>query len=118
MESTVEDPPQKASCPFSECLFQVPANRIGYSVLSLGQLKILQEDHAWSVGLLANLELAEWPSDPPATEATGINFPGGSHRSETARRCPELAGPSRLGATVFASAVAGLFCDCLVESQD
>jgi hypothetical protein len=26
-----------------EYLFQVPANRIGYSVLSLGQLKILQE---------------------------------------------------------------------------
>ncbi len=28
---------------FFEYLFQVPANRIGYSVLSLGQLKILQE---------------------------------------------------------------------------
>jgi len=26
-----------------EYLFQVPANRIGYTVLSLGQLKILQE---------------------------------------------------------------------------
>ncbi|WP_091850570.1 DMT family protein [Marinobacter segnicrescens] len=26
-----------------EYLFQVPANRIGYSVMSLGQLKILQE---------------------------------------------------------------------------
>src|SRR6187549_2264843 len=26
-----------------EYLFQVPANRIGYSVLSVGQLKILQE---------------------------------------------------------------------------
>ena len=26
-----------------EYLFQVPANRIGYSVLSIGQLKILQE---------------------------------------------------------------------------
>ena len=26
-----------------ECLFQVPANRIGYTVMSLGQLKILQE---------------------------------------------------------------------------
>ena len=76
MESTVEDPPQKASCPFSECLFQVPANRIGYSVLSLGQLKILQEDHAWSVGLLANLELAEWPSDPPAAQPTELNFSG------------------------------------------
>jgi len=28
---------------FFEYLFQVPANRIGYGVLSLGQLKILQE---------------------------------------------------------------------------
>ncbi|MBZ0070607.1 MAG: DMT family protein [Gammaproteobacteria bacterium] len=28
---------------FFEYLLQVPANRIGYSVLSLGQLKILQE---------------------------------------------------------------------------
>lgn len=28
---------------FFEYLFQVPANRIGYTVLSLGQLKILQE---------------------------------------------------------------------------
>ncbi len=28
---------------FFEYMFQVPANRIGYSVLSLGQLKILQE---------------------------------------------------------------------------
>ena len=26
-----------------EYLFQVPANRIGYTVMSLGQLKILQE---------------------------------------------------------------------------
>jgi uncharacterized protein (DUF486 family) len=26
-----------------EYLFQVPANRIGYSVLTLGQLKVLQE---------------------------------------------------------------------------
>ncbi len=26
-----------------EYLFQVPANRIGYSVLSLGQLKVIQE---------------------------------------------------------------------------
>ena len=26
-----------------EYLFQVPANRIGYSVMSIGQLKILQE---------------------------------------------------------------------------
>jgi len=92
MDSTVENPPQKASCPFSECLFQVPANRIGYSVLSLGQLKILQEDHAWSVGLLANLELAEWPSDPQAAQQTGLNFPGGSHRSGTARWCRNWPG--------------------------
>ena len=28
---------------FFEYMFQVPANRIGYNVLSLGQLKILQE---------------------------------------------------------------------------
>lgn len=28
---------------FFEYMFQVPANRIGYTVLSLGQLKILQE---------------------------------------------------------------------------
>ena len=28
---------------FFEYLFQVPANRIGYTVLSIGQLKILQE---------------------------------------------------------------------------
>lgn len=28
---------------FFEYMFQVPANRIGYGVLSLGQLKILQE---------------------------------------------------------------------------
>ena len=28
---------------FFEYMFQVPANRIGYSVLSLGQLKMLQE---------------------------------------------------------------------------
>lgn len=28
---------------FFEYLFQVPANRIGYTVLSLGQLKIMQE---------------------------------------------------------------------------
>lgn len=31
------------SIAFFEYLLQVPANRIGYSVLSLGQLKILQE---------------------------------------------------------------------------
>ncbi|WP_113906800.1 DMT family protein [Aliidiomarina celeris] len=28
---------------FFEYMFQVPANRIGYTVMSLGQLKILQE---------------------------------------------------------------------------
>jgi len=28
---------------FLEYIFQVPANRIGYSVLSVGQLKIMQE---------------------------------------------------------------------------
>ncbi|MCW8193447.1 DMT family protein [Proteobacteria bacterium 005FR1] len=28
---------------FLEYLFQVPANRIGYSVLSIGQLKVMQE---------------------------------------------------------------------------
>lgn len=28
---------------FLEYLFQVPANRVGYSVLSIGQLKIVQE---------------------------------------------------------------------------
>ena len=32
-----------------EYLFQVPANRIGYSVLSVGQLKIMQEVIALSV---------------------------------------------------------------------
>ena len=31
------------SIAFFEYLFQVPANRIGYAVLSLAQLKILQE---------------------------------------------------------------------------
>jgi uncharacterized protein (DUF486 family) len=34
---------------FFEYMLQVPANRIGYSVLSLGQLKILQEMIALSV---------------------------------------------------------------------
>ena len=33
----------------AEYLFQVPANRIGYTQLSLGQLKILQEAIALSV---------------------------------------------------------------------
>jgi hypothetical protein len=28
---------------FFEYLFQIPANRIGYTVLSIGQLKIMQE---------------------------------------------------------------------------
>lgn len=34
---------------FFEYMFQVPANRIGYSVLAVGQLKILQEVIALSV---------------------------------------------------------------------
>ena len=34
---------------FFEYMLQVPANRIGYSVLSLGQLKIIQEIIALSV---------------------------------------------------------------------
>jgi len=34
---------------FFEYLLQVPANRIGYSVLSLGQLKVLQEIISLSV---------------------------------------------------------------------
>jgi len=33
-------------------------------------------DKAWSVGLLANLELAERPSDPPAAELTGLDLSG------------------------------------------
>jgi uncharacterized protein len=34
---------------FFEYMFQVPANRIGYTAMSLGQLKILQEVIALSV---------------------------------------------------------------------
>jgi len=33
----------------AECLLQVPANRIGYTTMNLGQLKILQEVIAVSV---------------------------------------------------------------------
>ena len=41
-----------------------------------GQAPATTVDKAWSVGLLANLELAERPYDPPAADLTGLDLSG------------------------------------------
>jgi hypothetical protein len=68
---------------FFEYMLQVPANRIGYGVLSLGQLKILQEVIALSVFVpfgVEPMEIAPFPLRPfpclfPFSPAFPFGFP-------------------------------------------
>lgn len=56
-------PDQLGDCGFFEYLIQVPANRLGHQVLSVGQLKIMQEVISLAVFVpFAWLYLKEKPS--------------------------------------------------------